>query len=79
MVDIEKIEKNCLNRISTLMIYEPDPNIKEQIEEAGRTICKCMAQQATKKYVIHNVMKAATRSLPVFARAHPERKKLRPE
>lgn len=75
----EEIEKICLNRISGLIDSEPDINLKSQIEEAGRAICKCMPEQSTKRDVIHRVMVASARALPVFARAPPARKRLKSE
>lgn len=79
MVDVKEIEKTCLDRIGGVINQEPDYNLKAQIEEAGRAICTCMAEQATKQDVIHRVMIGAARALPVYTRARPERKKLKLE
>lgn len=75
-ITVSEIEKTCLRRIEVAVNYEKDPDIRKDIESVGRVICKCMAEQSTKPLVIHRVMNAAIRALPVYTTARPERKKI---
>jgi hypothetical protein len=74
--EIEKIEKTCLRRIETTMNYEKDPNIQRQIEDAGKALCKCMAEHSANPGVIHRVMVAATRAIPTYTTERQEKKKI---
>ena len=74
--EIDKIEKTCLRRIETTMNYEKDPNIQRQIEDTGKALCKCMAENSANPTVIHRVMVAATRSIPTYTTARTEEKKI---
>lgn len=74
--EIDKIEKTCLHRIETSMNYEKDPNIQRQIEDAGKALCKCMAENSTNPAVIHRVMVAATRAIPTYTTERQEKKKI---
>lgn len=76
MVDTEKIEKKCLRRIETAMNNEKDPDLRLQIEEVGRAICKCMSEQSKKERVIHKVMVTATKALPSFTVTRKEKEHL---
>jgi hypothetical protein len=77
MVDIVKIEESCLRKIEIIMNNEKDPILRSQIEEAGRAICKCMSEQSINEKIIHRTMVAATRALPMFTVARPEKISLR--
>lgn len=79
MTDIipSEIEKTCLRRIEVAMNYEKDPDIRKGIESVGRDICKYMSERSTNHLVIHRVMNAAIRALPVYTVARPEKVKLR--
>ncbi len=72
-----EIEKKCLNRIETSINFEKDPNLKNQIEETGRAICKCMSERATNPFVIKKVMNAAIRALPTYTVGRPDRIRLK--
>lgn len=74
--EIDKIEKTCLRRIETTMNYEKDPNIQRQIEDVGKALCKCMAENSANPGVIHRVMVAATRAIPTYTTERPEKKKI---
>lgn len=76
MVDIQEIEKTCLRRIEITMNYEKDPNIKRQIEESGRAICRCMSEWSTNPFIIHKVMNAAIRAIPTYTKTRQEHKKI---
>lgn len=79
MVDIKEVENTCIRRIETVINYEKDPNLKRELEDTGREICKCMAAHSTNPNIIHRVMNAAIRALPAYTVARPEKVKLKPE
>jgi hypothetical protein len=79
MVDIKEVEKTCIRRIETVINYEKDPNLKRQLEDTGREICKCMSEYSTNPNIIHRIMNAAVRALPAYTVARPEKVKLKPE
>ncbi len=73
--EIENVEQTCLRRVETSMNYEKDPNIQRQIEDAGKALCKCMAEHSANPTVLHRVMAAATRAIPTHITTRPVMKK----